>query len=218
MSKRTLVLMIVSIICVAAAVVVNLPLRRAGAQTGHEGHGQMSRMIMRNHPKAASLSLEKVHSGHLPMVSASIDKALKAVESGDKKTALAQLNKAKRMIAEINLAIGKLVKPKFANVRCPLMGSPIKPDKVTKNLIRDYKGEKIAFCCAGCPAAWDKLSDTVKAAKLAKVKPTVKPTTQNVWTCSMHPQIRLPKPGSCPICNMRLMPASAAQDHTGHKH
>ncbi len=218
MSKRTLVLMIVAVICVSAAVVVNLPLRRAGAQTGHEGHGHMPRMNMPKAAKAPSLSLEKVHSGHLPMVSVSIDKALKAVQSGDKKTALSELNKAKKMIAEIHLAIGKLVKPKFANVRCPLMGSPINPDKVTKNLIRDYKGEKIAFCCAGCPAAWDKFSDTTKAAKLAKVKPTVKPTTQNVWTCSMHPQVRLPRPGSCPICNMRLMPASTAQDHTGHKH
>jgi Cu(I)/Ag(I) efflux system membrane fusion protein len=27
------------------------------------------------------------------------------------------------------------------------------------------------------------------------------------WTCSMHPQIRLPKPGLCPICNMELIPA-----------
>lgn len=27
-----------------------------------------------------------------------------------------------------------------------------------------------------------------------------------VWTCSMHPQIRLPKPGLCPICNMDLIP------------
>ncbi len=214
MSKRTSVLMIIAVICVAAALVINLPLTAVKAQMGHGDHGQMGRMIMRNHPKAAPLSLEKVHSGHLPMVSVAIDKALKAVESGDKKTALAQLNMAKRMIAEINLAIGKLVKPKFANVRCPLMGSPINPDKVTKDLIRDYKGEKIAFCCAGCPAAWDKFSDTVKAAKLAKVKPTA----QNVWTCSMHPQIRLPKSGSCPICNMRLIPASAAQDHTGHKH
>jgi hypothetical protein len=174
----------------------------------------MSGMNMPKAAQAPSLSLEKLHSGHLPMVSASIDKALKAVESGDKKTALAQLNMAKRMIAEINLAIGKLVKPKFANVRCPIMNSPIKPDKVTRNLIRDYKGAKIAFCCAGCPAAWDKLSDTAKAAKLAKVKPA----PQKVWTCSMHPQVKLPEPGSCPICNMRLMPASAAQDHTGGKH
>ena len=213
MSKRTSVLTVVGAICVAAAVVVNLPLSRAEAQAGHEGHGQMPGMTMPKAAKAPSLSLEKLHSGHLPMVSASIDKALKAVESGDKKTALAQLNMAKRMIAEINLAIGKLVKPKFANVRCPIMGSPINPDKVTKDLIRDYKGAKIAFCCAGCPAAWDKFSDTTKAAKLAKVKPT----SQNVWTCSMHPQIRLPKSGSCPICNMRLIPAST-QSHAGRKH
>ena len=30
------------------------------------------------------------------------------------------------------------------------------------------------------------------------------------WTCSMHPQIRLPKPGKCPICGMDLVPASQA--------
>jgi Cu(I)/Ag(I) efflux system membrane fusion protein len=27
-----------------------------------------------------------------------------------------------------------------------------------------------------------------------------------VWTCSMHPQIRQPKPGRCPICAMDLVP------------
>lgn len=27
------------------------------------------------------------------------------------------------------------------------------------------------------------------------------------WTCSMHPQIRLPAPGKCPICGMDLIPA-----------
>ena len=30
------------------------------------------------------------------------------------------------------------------------------------------------------------------------------PTT---WTCSMHPQIRSPKPGDCPLCGMDLIPA-----------
>jgi Cu(I)/Ag(I) efflux system membrane fusion protein len=29
-----------------------------------------------------------------------------------------------------------------------------------------------------------------------------------VWTCSMHPQIRLSEPGDCPICGMDLIPAS----------
>jgi len=27
-----------------------------------------------------------------------------------------------------------------------------------------------------------------------------------IWTCSMHPQIRLDKPGKCPICGMELIP------------
>ena len=26
------------------------------------------------------------------------------------------------------------------------------------------------------------------------------------WTCSMHPQIKLPKPGKCPLCGMDLIP------------
>lgn len=34
-----------------------------------------------------------------------------------------------------------------------------------------------------------------------------------VWTCSMHPQIRLSGPGRCPICEMPLIPSdSSAQD------
>ncbi len=32
-------------------------------------------------------------------------------------------------------------------------------------------------------------------------------TMGQVWTCSMHPQIRQPKPGKCPICAMNLIPA-----------
>ncbi len=30
-----------------------------------------------------------------------------------------------------------------------------------------------------------------------------------VWTCSMHPQVRLPEPGDCPICGMDLIPATS---------
>jgi Cu(I)/Ag(I) efflux system membrane fusion protein len=32
------------------------------------------------------------------------------------------------------------------------------------------------------------------------------PAPQGEWTCSMHPQIRLPGPGKCPICGMDLVP------------
>lgn len=38
---------------------------------------------------------------------------------------------------------------------------------------------------------------------------------ETVWTCSMHPQIRLPQPGSCPICGMDLVPAAAGGSGDG---
>lgn len=33
-----------------------------------------------------------------------------------------------------------------------------------------------------------------------------------VWTCSMHPQIRQPEPGDCPICGMDLIPLEAGNE------
>jgi membrane fusion protein, copper/silver efflux system len=36
------------------------------------------------------------------------------------------------------------------------------------------------------------------------------------WICSMHPQIRQPGPGKCPICGMDLIPVSTGDDHHDH--
>lgn len=58
------------------------------------------------------------------------------------------------------------VKAKFINTRCPIMGTPIDPNNVPDNLTRVFKGQKVAFCCGGCPSQWDKLSDKEKEAKL----------------------------------------------------
>ncbi len=33
-----------------------------------------------------------------------------------------------------------------------------------------------------------------------------------IWTCSMHPQIRLPKPGKCPLCSMDLIRAAGTSE------
>ncbi|MCK4957963.1 MAG: efflux RND transporter periplasmic adaptor subunit, partial [Planctomycetes bacterium] len=35
-----------------------------------------------------------------------------------------------------------------------------------------------------------------------------------VWTCSMHPNVQLPKAGLCPICNMALIPLEADDSET----
>jgi len=38
---------------------------------------------------------------------------------------------------------------------------------------------------------------------------------EQVWTCSMHPTIQLPKPGQCPICAMDLIPVESGTDDAG---
>ena len=35
-------------------------------------------------------------------------------------------------------------------------------------------------------------------------------TGPSLWTCSMHPQIRQPNPGDCPICGMDLIPVATS--------
>jgi Cu(I)/Ag(I) efflux system membrane fusion protein len=37
-------------------------------------------------------------------------------------------------------------------------------------------------------------------------------TQEEVWTCSMHPQIMLPEPGDCPICGMDLILAETGAE------
>ena len=39
--------------------------------------------------------------------------------------------------------------------------------------------------------------------------------SETVWTCSMHPQIKLPTAGLCPICHMDLIPLDGSGDQGG---
>jgi hypothetical protein len=175
MRLATVVIVIGAIAIVGGAVSYALAQGQAGSeQPGHMSHMNMNmknmNMNMEHHAPAVTLSLEKIHADRLPMALQSIDKASRAVESGDKRTALAELKKARETLVAVQTALATYVKPKFVNDRCPILGSPIDPDKVPANLIRDYKGQKVAFCCAGCPAEWDKLTDAQKQAKLDKVR------------------------------------------------
>lgn len=47
-----------------------------------------------------------------------------------------------------------------------------------------------------------------------KHSPAQSPSAQapQQWTCSMHPEIKSPEPGQCPICGMDLIPASGANE------
>ena len=99
---------------------------------------------------------------------ASIDAAMKALESGDHATAARELANARKILEAVQkeAALANAAPAGFANTKCPIMGSPINPSKVPEGLTRVYKGKKIAFCCGGCPGQWDKLTDAQKDAKL----------------------------------------------------
>jgi len=119
---------------------------------------------------AATVSIEEIYSLRLPQAILTLGEAVKAVESGDRKTELVELSKAIDMLVEIREALGKHVQPQLANTRCPIMGSVINAKTIAANLTRDYQGRKIGFCCGGCPTAWDKLNDEQKQAKLTATK------------------------------------------------
>jgi hypothetical protein len=117
-----------------------------------------------------TLSFEEIYSRDFPMAIVSLGEVLKAIQSGDRQTELAELSKALDKLLTVYRALGTQVKPQFANsLRCPIMGSPIEINMVDESLTRDHNGRKVAFCCAGCPSAWDKLNDAQKQAKVPGV-------------------------------------------------
>jgi hypothetical protein len=154
--KTAKLITIISILAITALAVWTIPAAYAVSEKSND--------------KSPVLTLEEIHSNELPKLSASIDEAMKAVEAGDTQKALALLKKAGKSVELIREGVAKQLKPVFVNDRCPIMGSPINPDRVSDDLVRDFKGQKVAFCCRGCPASWDKLSDAEKEAKLDNVR------------------------------------------------
>ncbi len=67
----------------------------------------------------------------------------------------------------------------------------------------------IAFA-AGCFVGWG-----LAPAQMGLAESSVKGREAVRWTCSMHPQINLPKPGVCPICNMELIPLETEEEDAG---
>jgi len=55
------------------------------------------------------------------------------------------------------------------------------------------------------------------AAGEESVAETGESETTQWWTCSMHPQIRQPKPGKCPICFMDLIPVTSDEADVGER-
>jgi Cu+-exporting ATPase len=69
----------------------------------------------------------------------------------------------------------------------------------------DYAGERNYFCSRHC-------QDKFNTNPTEYIKPQAEPLEQSgaVYTCPMHPEIRLTAPGNCPKCGMTLEPVKPA--------
>ncbi len=53
---------------------------------------------------------------------------------------------------------------------------------------------------------WSVGGPSSSSEKSGGTSPVTEEKSAQIWTCSMHPQIKLPEPGQCPICFMDLIP------------
>ena len=85
------------------------------------------------------------------------------------------------------------------------MAVSVNPEKHVHHDGRDYY-----FCSTGC-------RDKFRASPVAYLQPQAEEPAPaaapgTVYTCPMHPEIRRPTPGSCPICGMGLEPLMPSLD------
>jgi P-type Cu+ transporter len=90
------------------------------------------------------------------------------------------------------------------SVRDPVCGMTVDP--ATAKHHADHGGRVYHFCSVNCRARFH--ADPGKYVEVNGPTPAAQQGT--IYTCPMHPEIRRPDPGSCPICGMALEPVVAA--------
>lgn len=66
----------------------------------------------------------------------------------------------------------------------------------------------IGILGVGLALGWLIFGSSTKDSTASEKNPS-ESKTEEIWTCSMHPQIRQPEAGDCPICGMDLIPLEA---------
>ncbi len=120
-------------------------------------------------PQPAKESVPTIDAKRLAAIQEAVARAIGHLEAGHQQEALTELKLVQNSLALLRQAIERSAAPAYVNDRCPIMGTPIDPTKVTAALTRVHEGQKVAFCCAGCPQTWDQLGNPQKATKLASV-------------------------------------------------
>lgn len=93
----------------------------------------------------------------------------------------------------------------------PVCGMKVDPRTAAHHY--ELNGTPYYFCSAGCQQKFKSNPDRYlnpPAQDAAMRHPTLGALAElakgTIWTCPMHPQIRRPGPGTCPICGMALEP------------
>ena len=110
----------------------------------------------------------------------------------------------------------------------PVCGMQVDPVTATEHL--EHEGQTVYFCSASCRAKFETDPSRYLSASVhehgshehdshehgghssAPAAADVPAGEVAEWTCPMHPEIRRPGPGSCPICGMALEPVMATVD------
>ena len=92
--------------------------------------------------------------------------------------------------------------PAPGTVTDPVCGMRVDPATTPHHA--EFGGTTYHFCSAGCRGKF-----VADPANYVRPRPALRADDAapgSVWTCPMHPQIRQPGPGNCPICGMALEP------------
>ena len=112
---------------------------------------------------------------------------------------------------------------RVSSVKDPVCGMDVDP--ATSEHRTDLDGRTHHFCSPGCKAKFDADPSANLVAGPEAHQPQAHPTAHtsaaadsgggvsaSEWTCPMHPEIRRPGPGTCPICGMALEPVTVTAD------
>jgi heavy metal translocating P-type ATPase len=95
-------------------------------------------------------------------------------------------------------------------VKDPVCGMDVAPG--TSEHHTEHRGQTYSFCSGHCQSkfAGDPASYLNPQSAPSPAEETAGEVAE--WTCPMHPEIRQPGPGACPICGMALEPVTVTAD------
>ena len=137
----------------------------------------MSKCTMGDMNKCMAGCMEKCQANMKDISAAkvAIKAAIEAMDKGDTKAAKIEMEKADKLLSNVHKCMQEnMEQMPCTNAKCPITGKSIERMNCPKELTRMCEGKKVGFCCAGCPKAWDKLTDTEKDAKLKEAMPSDK--------------------------------------------